>query len=88
MTMVDLLHEYYVSHCPLSEYIWLYPLSAYQMGTGGSFFGDKRPEHEADHLPPASTEVKNEWRYTSTHPCVFMAWSLVKHSNNIRVVLW
>jgi len=29
--------------------------------------------HEADHLPPSSAEVKNEWRDTSTE------WCLVKH---------
>jgi hypothetical protein len=28
----------------------------------------KRPEREADHTPPSSTEVKNAWSYTSTHP--------------------
>jgi len=26
----------------------------------------KRPEHEADHSPLSSVEVKNEWRSTST----------------------
>jgi hypothetical protein len=28
--------------------------------------GVKRPEHEADHLPPASAEDKKMWIYTST----------------------
>jgi hypothetical protein len=32
--------------------------------------GIKRPGHEADHSPPCSAEVKNEWRYTSTPPIV------------------
>jgi hypothetical protein len=35
--------------------------------------GVKRPGREADHLPPTSTEVKETWVYTSTHPCAFMA---------------
>jgi hypothetical protein len=26
--------------------------------------------HEADHLPPSSAKVKNEWIYTSTPPCM------------------
>jgi hypothetical protein len=26
----------------------------------------KRPGREADHSPPSSAEVKNEWSYTST----------------------
>jgi hypothetical protein len=33
----------------------------------------KRPEHEADHSPPTSAEVKKTWIYTSTPPYVFMA---------------
>jgi hypothetical protein len=31
------------------------------------------------HLVPRS---KNAWSYTSTLQCVFMAWCLVKHSDN------
>jgi hypothetical protein len=31
----------------------------------------KQPEHEADHSPPSSVNVKNAWSYTSTPPmCV------------------
>jgi hypothetical protein len=26
-----------------------------------------QPGHEVDHSPPSSTEVKNEWSYTSFH---------------------
>jgi hypothetical protein len=33
----------------------------------GAFPPDvKRPGREADHSPPSSAEVKNEWSYTST----------------------
>jgi hypothetical protein len=28
----------------------------------------KRSEHEADHSPPSSAEVKNAWSYASTFP--------------------
>jgi hypothetical protein len=28
----------------------------------------KRPGHEAEHIPPSSTEVKSEGNYTSTCP--------------------
>jgi hypothetical protein len=32
------------------------------MGTGGPFLGGKaRPGRDADHSPPSSAEVKNEW---------------------------
>jgi hypothetical protein len=38
-----------------------YPASS-TMGTGGPFPGGKvRPQRDADHLPPSSAEVKNEW---------------------------
>ena len=32
------------------------------------FPGVKRPRRDVDHAPPSSTEVKNEWSYTSTPP--------------------
>jgi hypothetical protein len=35
--------------------------------------GVKRPGREADHSPPASSEAKKMWIYTSTSPYVFMA---------------
>jgi hypothetical protein len=34
----------------------------------GSFPGVKRPGRGADHPPPSSAEVENEWSYTSTPP--------------------
>jgi hypothetical protein len=42
--------------------------ASYPMGTRGSFPGVKRPEHEVDHSPPSSAEIKNAWSYTSTPP--------------------
>jgi len=42
----------------------------------------KQPGHEADYSPQFSAEIKNVWSYTSTIPYVFMAWCLVKHSDN------
>jgi hypothetical protein len=36
--------------------------ASYPMGTGSSFPGGKaRPGRDADHSPPSSTEVKNEY---------------------------
>jgi hypothetical protein len=35
---------------------------------GALSLGVKRPGSEADHSPPSSAEVKNEWSYTSTPP--------------------
>ena len=32
-------------------------------------------EREASHLPPSSTEVKNEWRCASTTTCIFTVFS-------------
>jgi hypothetical protein len=34
----------------------------------GSFPEVKRPQHGADHPPPSSAEVENEWSYTSLLP--------------------
>jgi hypothetical protein len=49
---------------------------------GALSLGVKRPEHEVDHSPPSSAEVKNAWSYTSIPLYVFMAWCLVKHRDN------
>jgi len=39
------------------------------MNSVGSFArGIKRPERDADHSPPSSDEIKNEWSYASTTP--------------------
>jgi len=38
-----------------------------------SFPGVKRPGHASDNSPPSSAKVKNEWDYTFTSPCDFMA---------------
>jgi hypothetical protein len=40
----------------------------HSMGTGVLSSGIKLAQHEADHLPSFSVEVKNEWSYTSTLP--------------------
>jgi hypothetical protein len=40
--------------------------------TWGSFPGVKRRGREADHSPPASTEVKKMWIYTSIPPYAFL----------------
>jgi hypothetical protein len=48
--------------------------------------GLKRPVYEAGHSPPFRTEVKNSWRYTSTHPYVIMAWCLGKHRETVDVI--
>jgi hypothetical protein len=37
------------------------------MGTG-YFPGVKRPGRDADHPPPSSAEIENEYSYTSTPP--------------------
>jgi hypothetical protein len=47
--------------------------TSYPMGTGALSPGVKRPEREADHLPPTSAEVKKTWVYTATPLYAFMA---------------
>jgi len=39
--------------------------------------GVKRSGREADHRRPPNVDFKNEWKYTSTSPYVFMAWCFV-----------
>jgi hypothetical protein len=57
------------------------------MGTRALSVGIKRPGREADYSPPSSAEVKNEWSYTSTPQYVFVAWCLVKHTDNFTFFL-
>jgi hypothetical protein len=61
--------------------------ASYPMTTGGLFLGIKVPGREADFSPPSSAEVKNAWSYTSTHQYVFMAWCLVKQTDNFTFTL-
>ena len=35
------------------------------------FFGVNQPGHEADHSSPSSSEVKEEWGYSTT-PLIFL----------------
>jgi hypothetical protein len=42
------------------------------MGGGGHFPEVKQPESKADHSPPTSDNVMNEWSFAYTDPYVFM----------------
>jgi hypothetical protein len=57
-----------------------------QWVAGALFLGLKRPGREADQLPPSSAEVNTAWSYTSTPQQAFMAWCLVKHSDNFTFI--
>jgi hypothetical protein len=46
-----------------------------------------RSGREANHLPPPSDEVKNVWNYTAAPQYIFMAWYLVKHTDNFTFAL-
>jgi hypothetical protein len=60
--------------------------ASYPTSTGDYFPGVKRPGREAEHSPPSSAEVKNEWSCTST-PYVFLTWCLVQHRDNFVFTL-
>jgi len=47
----------------------------------------KRPEREADHLPPSNAEIKDAWSYTFTPMRDLMAWCLVKHRDKFTSYL-
>jgi hypothetical protein len=49
--------------------------------------GIKWSRHEADHSPPSSAEVKNEWSYTSSPQYAFMACCSVKKSTGTTLYL-
>jgi hypothetical protein len=50
-----------------------HPVS-YSVGTGAVYGGGvKQLRGEVNHSPSCSAEVMNEWGYTSTHLCSFMA---------------
>jgi hypothetical protein len=49
--------------------------------------GVKWPGRKADHSPPSSADVKNEWSYNSAPPYVFLAWYLIKERMRYGVVL-
>ena len=51
---------------------WTY-LASCSMGSGCTFLGVKWPVREADHPPPSSTDVKDEWCSNSTPPYAFVA---------------
>jgi hypothetical protein len=42
----------------------------------------KRPEREDGKSPPSSAEIKNTRIYISIPPFVFVAWCLIKHTND------
>jgi hypothetical protein len=64
------------------------PPSLLSNGYKGFFPWGKAAGDEADHSPPSSAVVKNEWSYTSTPQYVFMAWCLVKHRDNFTFYLY
>jgi hypothetical protein len=45
----------------------------------------KRPEREADHPPPSSTEFKNAWSHTATPQYAFMKWLSVNENTAISL---
>jgi hypothetical protein len=55
------------------DQLWGWPSLAFS-GYQCFFLGAKQPRHETNHFPPPSTEVRNEWTYTSIPPHTFMAW--------------
>jgi hypothetical protein len=61
---------------------------SYPMGIGALSSRLKWPEREAEHSPPPSAEVKNEWNCTcpSRPPYFFMALCLINHRDKFTFV--
>jgi hypothetical protein len=54
------------------------------MGTGGPISGGKaRPGRDADHTPPSSAEIKNEWELSPPPPNASMECSRTAYLTNI-----
>jgi hypothetical protein len=48
--------------------------ASYSIGNRTLTPGLKWPGRAADHSPPSSAEVKNEWRYTTSPPTLLRTW--------------
>jgi hypothetical protein len=55
--------------------------------SGALSLGVKRLGRKADHSPPSSAEVKDEWSYNSTTHYAFMAWCSIKKSTGTTLPL-
>jgi len=67
----------FFSSPPRPDLFWSPPSLLYS-GTGALSPEVKRPEREADHLPPSNAEVKNVWCYISILQYILMVWCLVR----------
>jgi hypothetical protein len=67
----DQVSKYRRKKIPSTELYRANPVS-YSVGTGAALPEVKRSGHEANHSPKSITEVKKEWRCTSTPPIAFM----------------
>lgn len=59
-------------------------LDSRSLGTGVLFIEISQPWHEANHSPPSSSEVKNEWSNTSTSP----VWLCGLHRDTFTFRIW
>jgi hypothetical protein len=65
--------DFSFSHC-VQTGSWAHK-SSYLVGVHGSVLPEvKRTGREANHTPPLSADISNDWICTSTSPYVFMAW--------------
>jgi len=64
------------------------PPTQYSMGTGAPSPRINWSGHNANHSPPSSTKVKNEWSYNSIPPIRFhgVYWDFTFHSAIIFVI--
>jgi hypothetical protein len=61
--------------------------ASYEIGTGGSFPGLKRPVRKSDNSLQSSAKVKNAWSYIAAPPYIFMTWCSVKHGIRLHCII-
>jgi hypothetical protein len=56
--------------------------ASYQMRNGAVSLRVRGPGLRAGHSPTSGAEFENGWSYTSTPPCIFLMYYLIKHRYN------
>jgi len=82
-TWVKTIRENKIYPPLLPDGLWSAPGPSCPVGARGFSRRWGGQGREADHSPPSSADIGNEWSYTSTLPYVFTAWYLFMQGANL-----